>query len=199
MRRIVALLVALSPFVPSAAVAHRFEHPRHMRVTVARSHIGLRLSFRMDAGGPSLRTRAAFDRDTDGRLTGREQPALQAFLLSKALKGLTIRRDGRLMSFVPSRVTVINGDRDANDGRPLQIIAYFRWPFSTDPKGTEVRLGLRSDATRRKHVPVFVDGGQGWRGQGIDKSGRIFDLSASKSFALHRQNPLQIVLLRVER
>ncbi len=150
-RRALALLFL---FAPTIALAHRFEHPKVIRVGVQRDEIVVAYSYDVNPGTEALRTRALFDRDADGRLDAEEQARLQKYLVDTALLWMRVRVQDRPIDLRTSTVTANRLDRPADDTTTLGISALVRVP--RPPGALVIELEDR-DKDARKHVPVVVD------------------------------------------
>lgn len=138
----------------SAAWAHRFEHPKVIRLGLRADRIVLAVTLDVNPGGEALRTRGLFDRDADGRLDDEEQARLAAYLVKTATLWLKVTIDGAPLDLTRAKVTWHRLDQPADDTTTLGIAMLVEAERATGP--LSIVLEDR-DKDREAHVPVVVD------------------------------------------
>jgi hypothetical protein len=152
--RIFGLVVLLVFGGVTVALAHRFEHPKVLRIGVQAERLVIAWNFDVNPGPDALRTRGLFDRDADGRLDDGERKKLEKYLLDTTLLFLRIRIDGAAVDLTGARVEAHRMDRPAADDSTLGISALVTVPR---PAGAFELVVEDRDKDATKHVPVVVD------------------------------------------
>ncbi|MCA9548909.1 MAG: hypothetical protein KC933_02670 [Myxococcales bacterium] len=141
------------------ARAHTFEHPKTLRLGVRGDRMFLAVNFDVNPGQEALRTRALFDRDSDGALSQPEQTLLEGALERMARLWLKARVDGAEVQWTRRELVPNRLDRPADDDQTLGLALLYEAPVP--PQGFELVLEDR-DRDAAKHVPLEVDLGEGW-------------------------------------
>lgn len=157
LRRVRRALAIVLLLVPAVASAHRFEHPKVIRIGVQPERIVVAFSYDVNPGVEALRTRALFDRDSNGQLDEDERKRLQKYLVDTALLWMRVRVQDRPIDLRTSTVTPNRLDRPADDSTTLGISALLTVPRPAGP--LEIVVEDR-DKDAKKHVPVIVDFGR---------------------------------------
>ncbi len=152
--RILCFVVLLAIGSTTAALAHRFAHPKVLRLGVQPARLVIAWSYDVNPGPDALRTRGLFDRDADGRLDAAERQKLQKYLLDTTLLFLRVRIDGAPVDLTGAQVEAHRMDRPADDDSTLGISALVTVPR---PPGAFELVVEDRDKDATKHVPVVVD------------------------------------------
>lgn len=156
-----ALLVASALLTSAAAHAHRFEHPKTLRLGVREGRLLLAITYDVNPGREAQRARSLFDRDADGALDPREQAMVIDALERTCRLWLRVEVDGEAVTWTPRERRGHRLDRPADDDTTLGVALLYEAKL---PDADEVRLTIRDrDKDVAKHVPLTVDLGPGWR------------------------------------
>lgn len=177
------------------ALAHRFAHPKSLRLGVRDGRLLLAISFDVNPGRDALRTRALFDRDSDGRLEEAEQAKLRATLENQARLWLKTRLGTDPVDWRRREATGHRLDRPVSDDGTLGLSLLYEAPIGARD---EISLTIEDkDRDASKHVPLTVDVGPGWR---IERASQGEWHRAPRQLsrvALAKGRPLVLVLSRV--
>jgi hypothetical protein len=190
-----ALFVALLGLAPATSLAHRFQHPKLLRLGVKEGRLLLAVTYDLDPGTSSARTRALFDRDASGALEQEEREKLSRYLEATARLWLQLEVDGRPVSAERLDAALSGADRPVSASDSLGLALLYAYPL---PAGREVQVRLRDrDRDERRHVPVEVDVGPGWA-VAFASQGELFpDTRTLSRIRLDRTRELRLVLRRV--
>ena len=143
-----ALLVAV------LFLGHRFEHPKILRLGIQDGRIVLAVTYDVNPGREASRTRALFDRDTNGVLDEPERATLERYLVKTASMWLRLEVGGEVISTDTATVARRRFDRPSADSSTLGISMLVTAPAP----GASLSVALVDrDRDKRKHVPVTVD------------------------------------------
>lgn len=191
---------ALTLSLAGAALAHRFEHPRQLRVGLDEQRLVVSMVYDLDPGEPSRTARQLFDRNTDGELDEAERALLEAWMERTALRAFqvhaglredamtrlafeTVRRDGHRTT-LPSQATETLG---------LSLLLHAPLPADAET----LRLELRDEEPdRRKHVPLILDVGPGWALRFASQGEWHPGARQLHRVALSKEHPLVLHLVR---
>lgn len=159
MRR--ALVLGLLLFaVP--ALAHRFVHPKSLRVGVRSDRVLLSITYDVSPGREARQTRAVFDRNSDGRLDEKEQRALLRYLEQLATRWLEVSVDGARQTLKRTSVQGHQLDLPADAHQTLGASMLLTAPL---PRGS-LKLRIKDrDKDKKSHVPTVVDLAPQWQVQ----------------------------------
>jgi hypothetical protein len=139
--------------------AHRFEHPKSIRLGLERDRILIAVNYDVNPGADATQLRSLFDRDSDGALSRGEQDKLTAYLEQMAMLSFRIRLDGReapprRLAATPHRIGLPVSAADT-----LGIALLYEVALSSKAVTIEIEDRERD---RAKHVPVVVDVDAEW-------------------------------------
>jgi hypothetical protein len=148
------LLAALLSVKP--AWAHRFAHPKLLRLGIAKEQIVLSLTFDVNPGEESRFLRRLFDKDSNGKLDEAEQAALLRYLEETATLFLKLRIGGKAVPLVAAER---NGSRlglPRESSDTLGVALLFRAAIPASPELLELEVEDRM-ADAKTDVPLVVD------------------------------------------
>lgn len=161
---VLAACLALGPGRPVSA--HRFEHPRQLRVGLDEGRLVVSMVFDLDPGEPSRTARQLFDRDADGRVDETERALLEAWMERTALRAFRVRAGARAGELARLELETVRRDGHRT-GLPshatetLGLSLLLAAPLPEAPG--ELWLELEDEEPdRRKHVPLLLDLAPAW-------------------------------------
>lgn len=159
MRAWAASIVLAGLLLAGSAEAHRFRHPKVLRLGIRGDKAFLTTTLDVNPGPEALRTRGLFDRDADGRLSADEQDKLESALQNMAWLFLKTRIGGRPAAWALRERVGHRLDKPATDDTTLGIALLHEAPLSGDELVFEFE---DRDKDKRDHVPLDVDVAEGW-------------------------------------
>lgn len=194
---VIILGLSLSPVGLEPAVAHRFEHPRQLRIGLDADRILVSMVFDLDPGEPSRTARQLFDRNTDGQIDEDERALLERWMERTALRFFEVSATGpdaapKVFTFETLRREGHKSDRPSSATETLGLSLLLSAPL---PEATsELWLQVKDqEPDQRKHVPLLLDLAPGWAlrasSQGewhpATRQLRRVSLSAGRPLCLH--------------
>lgn len=178
----------------SPAEAHRFEHAKVLRLGVKSDRLYLSVSYDVNPGQDSLRTRALFDRNSDGKLDDREQELLMGSLEKMCWLWLKTAVDGQKLKWTRKERAGHRLNRPTSDGGGLGLSLLYEVALPEGPSFT-IEFNDR-DKDKTKHVPMQVDFGPGLLLESATQGEWQGTARQLRSIALGRTRPLVLVLGR---
>ena len=145
--------------IATEGFAHVFEHPKTLRLGIRGQRAYLSVSYDVDPGQDARRTRALFDRDTDGRLDPEERQRLEKGLERRARVWLRTERDGEPLDWTIKERKPHRFDRPTDDATTLGLALLYEAELPKAPLTLTIHDRERDKA---KHVPLIVDLGPKW-------------------------------------
>lgn len=190
MRRLLAALLLLA--APQVAGAHRFEHPKSLRLGVKGDRLVLAIAYDVNPGRDAARARALFDRDADGALDPKEQALLLDGLEQRARHFLEVELDGAAVDWKAEARTGHRLDRPAADDTTLGAALVYSAAL---PGGAAHRVTIRDrDRDAARHVPLVVDLAEGWRIIRASQGEWHPEVRRLRGAILRRDRPLELVI-----
>lgn len=174
--------------------AHQFTHPKTLRLGVRPDRLVLQIQYDVSPGRDARRTRALFDRDSDGALDAGERARLVSYFEDLCRTWLRVELNGAPVAWKRRGASPHRLDRPVEDDTTLGVALLYE---AAIPAGEPIHLLVR-DRTRDRdrHVPLVVDLAPGlrvrWASQGElhPGAGRIRRVSLSEG------RPLELRLSR---
>ncbi len=154
-----ALLLGMLIFALPAH-AHRFVHPKSLRVGVHADRLLLSITYDVSPGREARQTRAVFDRDSDGQLDAQEQRKLLHYLEQLATRWLEVSIDGRPQALKRTNVQGHQLNLPSSAHQTLGASMLLSAPL---PPGS-LKLTIKDrDKDKKSHVPAVVDLAPQWQ------------------------------------
>jgi hypothetical protein len=160
---------ALLAFLASAALlatstraeAHRFEHPRQLRVGITKERIVVSMIYDLDPGERSRTARQLFDRNTDGQVEPDEQKLLEAWMERTALRffSISLAVSGGEAAPLPLETVRREGHRTELPSRASESLGsslLLSAPLPPEASGWILEI-KDQDVDASKHVPLVLD------------------------------------------
>lgn len=160
-RTITALALTAGLLAAPTLEAHRFEHPKVLRLGIQGRRLLLAITYDVNPGQEALRTRGLFDRDVDGALDASERARLMDALEKTCWLWLKAEVDGAAVTWTRRERSGHRLDRAATDDTGLGLSLVYEAPLPAAGALT-VQLSDR-DRDAEKHVPLQVDLARAWR------------------------------------
>jgi len=152
------LALALALAFGNPAEAHKFDHPKSIRLGITPGAVAVAVTYDVDPGDPSRQLRGLFDRDGDLQLGMEEQARLTKYLEDTATLWLKVEVDGLPVTLARRAREVTALELPVGSSKTLGISLVYTASVSAG------RLRLRDrDKDARTHVPVVVDLAPGLR------------------------------------
>ncbi len=194
MRSLAPLLLCAGLLAPCQAEAHRFEHAKALRLGVKADRLYLSVSYDVNPGQDTLRTRALFDRDSDGKLNDREQALLMGSLEKMCWLWLDISVNGQALKWTRKERAGHRLKRPTTDGGGLGLSLLYEVAL---PTGTGFTITiLDRDKDKTKHVPMQVDFGPGVIVEAASQGEWQGPVRQIRGIALGKMRPLTLRLRR---
>lgn len=172
--------------VPARAEAHRFAHPKNVRLGVQHDRVLLSITYDASPGDESRLLRALYDRDANGMLDEDEQQKLATYLEQNAILWIKLRIDGELAKMVRLEATSHRLTLPSNATESIGISLLYLAPLVA-PIGESVMEVVLEDRDKdaASYVPTIVDLDDG------------FDVMFANQGELHpRTNQIQRIKLK---
>lgn len=155
-----ALVAAVLLSAPAAA--HKFEHPKILRLGVAESELVVAVNYDVNPGDEARQLRAVFDRDSDGSLSAHEQAQVMDYLERTALLWLRLKLGGTPLELTRKQAQGSHVDAKVSSADSIGILLLYSAPIPPSTARLELELSDRDkDAT--KVVPLTADVAPLWQ------------------------------------
>jgi len=145
-----------SLWAAAPASAHKFEHPKILRLGVADAELLLSVSYDVNPGDESRQLRAVFDRDGDGSLSEREQAQLMDYLERTALLWLRLKVGGSAVELSKKQAQGSHVDAKVASADSVGISLLYQAALPPGAARLELELSDR-DKDAAKAVPLTAD------------------------------------------
>lgn len=154
-----AVLCSLWAAVPASA--HKFEHPKILRLGVTDGELLLSVSYDVNPGDEARQLRGVFDRDGDGNLSAPEQAQVLDYLERTALLWLRLQVGGRPAELSKKQAQGSHVDAKVSSTDSVGISLLYQVAIPPAAPRLELELSDR-DKDAAKVVPLTADLGPSW-------------------------------------